>query len=136
MTGNFTYLNGMFMPYNESLNGTFANVTMKDVLNKDDRMECKKDNGSLDGAGCGTPFYVADVFFFSCLLFIGTFTLAMSLKLSRNASFFPTVVRQVFIALFDISVLCARGEYYCNKKIIMRKENHGLKKNNRSYSRE
>lgn len=92
ISGNFTFLGGMTVPYNDSLNGTFQNFSDFDAFTKEARDACKKAEGILVGSGCSTPFYVPDVFFFSCLLFIGTFTLAMSLKLSRNAAFFPTVV--------------------------------------------
>ena len=45
-------------------------------------------NGTLSG-GCYTPHYVPDVFFFSCLIFLGTFVLSFYLKLFRNTRFFP-----------------------------------------------
>jgi HCO3- transporter family len=54
--------------------------------------DCQKNNGTLFGTGCNTPRYVPDVFFFSCLLFISTFVLAMSLKFFRNTRFFPNQV--------------------------------------------
>ena len=44
--------------------------------------------------GCLTPHYVPDVFFFSCLIFIGTFALSLGLKLFRNTTFFPNWVRE------------------------------------------
>lgn len=49
------------------------------------------DGGTLS-AGCFTPRYVSDVFFFSCLIFIGTFSISMSLKMFRNTRFFPNKV--------------------------------------------
>ena len=48
-------------------------------------------NGTLTG-GCYTPHYVPDVFFFSCLIFLGTFVLSFYLKLFRNTRFFPNKV--------------------------------------------
>ncbi|CAL1544319.1 unnamed protein product [Lymnaea stagnalis] len=89
--------------YNATL--MFMNVTDEyDIVNKATRLQCKEEEGKFLGTGCKTPFYVPDVFFFSCLLFIGTFTLALSLKMSRNASFFPTVVRGI---MSDFAVLIA-----------------------------
>ena len=58
-------------------------------LNKE---QCQEHHGLMVGSGCETPHYVADVFFFSCLLFLGTFVLSMSLKNFRNARFFPNRV--------------------------------------------
>ncbi|CAG5122765.1 unnamed protein product, partial [Candidula unifasciata] len=102
--GNFSIIDGMAVPYNESLNGTFQNYTDFDAFTKEGREACEKVEGVLFGPGCSTPFYVPDVFFFSCLLFLGTFALAMSLKLSRNAAFFPTVIRGI---MSDFAVLIA-----------------------------
>ena len=53
---------------------------------------CESLGGILTGSGCTTPVYVADVFLFSCLLFIGTFAVAVALKTMRNSSFFPSKV--------------------------------------------
>ena len=61
------------------------------------RSECKQLNGVLFGSGCETPRYIADVFMFSCLLFIGTFIIAMSLKFFRNTRFFPNMVTMVIL---------------------------------------
>ncbi|CAH1788491.1 unnamed protein product [Owenia fusiformis] len=65
---------------------------------------CEEYNGVLEGPGCKTPKYVADVFFFSCLLFLGTFFLAYSLKLFRNTRFFPNKVR---VLISDFAVFLA-----------------------------
>jgi len=51
-----------------------------------------KCNGTLTD-GCYTPHYIGDVFFFSCLIFLGTFILSFYLKLFRNTRFFPNKVR-------------------------------------------
>ncbi|XP_055869437.1 sodium bicarbonate cotransporter 3-like isoform X2 [Biomphalaria glabrata] len=84
---------------------TYINITEEvDASNKTIRDMCNEEKYLLLGPGCKTPFYVPDVFFFSCLLFIGTFTLALSLKMSRNASFFPTTVRGL---MSDFAVLIA-----------------------------
>jgi len=65
------------------------NVVDWSALNKP---ACKELNGVLFGSGCDTPTYTADVFMFSCLLFIGTFIIAISLKFFRNTRFFPNMV--------------------------------------------
>jgi len=79
------------------LNGTDADVIDWDKLSKS---ECKALNGKLFGSGCK---YTADVFMFSCLLFIGTFIIAMSLKFFRNTRFFPNMVTT--IVLTNVSLL-------------------------------
>jgi len=56
------------------------------------RSKCRELSGVLYGSGCETPSYTADVFMFSCLLFVGTFVIAMSLKFFRNTRFFPNTV--------------------------------------------
>jgi hypothetical protein len=68
-----------------------ANSTELDWFNMT-AAECEKSNGTLFGTGCNTKRYVPDVFLFSCLLFISTFVLAMSLKFFRNTRFFPNQV--------------------------------------------
>jgi len=60
--------------------------------------ECKQFNGELFGSGCDTIKYTADVFMFSCLLFLCTFIIAMSLKFFRNTRFFPNMVTNNFEA--------------------------------------
>jgi hypothetical protein len=92
-TTNATLANSTAVPY------TVTNVTtlLPDVStlykniewHKLPRDHCIEHGGSLVGDGCN---HVADVFFLSCLLFIGTFTLAYGLKLSRNSRWFPTWV--------------------------------------------
>jgi sodium bicarbonate transporter 10 len=68
-------------------------------------------NGTMEGTGCDTPTYVADVFLMSILLFLGTFLLSVELKDFKNALFFPSKVRQfisdfaVIIAIFSMSLL-------------------------------
>ncbi|TPP56279.1 Anion exchange protein [Fasciola gigantica] len=67
------------------------------------RQLCTFLNGTWGGVGCD-PFYVPDVFFFSCILFIFTFFLAIGLKNSRTSSFFPARVRAL---ISDFSVVIA-----------------------------
>lgn len=66
------------------------------------RMDCKDLEGVVVGEGCIE--YKADVFFLSILLFIGTFTLAYSLKMMKTSAFFPSFVRTV---ISDFAVLIA-----------------------------
>ena len=73
-----------------ALPGTGDIITM--ARNAFWKENCSDWNGTLIGSGCRTPVYQADIFFFSILLFIFTFSLAYFLKMSRNASFFPTAV--------------------------------------------
>ena len=54
---------------------------------------CEKLGGDAIGSGCDTPLYVPDVFFLSCLLFLGTFALCMALKHFRSTRFFPNKVK-------------------------------------------
>lgn len=65
---------------------------------------CIREGGSLLGPGCQTPNYVPNVFYFSCLLFIFTYVISVSLKKFKLAPFFPTKVRQV---VSDFAVLIA-----------------------------
>nr|CAH8866900.1 unnamed protein product [Trichobilharzia regenti] len=64
---------------------------------------CVQLNGTWTGTSC-RPFYVPDVFFFSCLLFVATFILAFSMKSMRNSPFFPNRVRSL---ISDFSVVLA-----------------------------
>ena len=61
--------------------------------------ECVDMGGIVIGNGCDTPHYVADVFFFSCLLFLFTFGISITLKNFRNARFFPNKVSRTCSAL-------------------------------------
>jgi len=60
-----------------------------------DRSECVSLNGVLFGSDCNILSYTTDVFLFSCLLFLGTFIIAMSLKVFRNTRFFPNMVTMI-----------------------------------------
>ncbi|KAF8565666.1 hypothetical protein P879_02131 [Paragonimus westermani] len=64
---------------------------------------CVDLNGTWTGTDCA-PFYVPDVFFFSCILVVATFVLAVGLKSLRNSSFFPAKIR---VLISDFSVLIA-----------------------------
>lgn len=74
------------MSYETYMNGT--NITWSS-LSKD---ECLEFNGTLHGDGCDAPHYYPDVFFLSCLLFLGTYTIAMGLKDFKTSAYFPTFV--------------------------------------------
>ncbi|PAA82765.1 hypothetical protein BOX15_Mlig002493g2, partial [Macrostomum lignano] len=64
---------------------------------------CTQNQGLWLGSGCGT-YAVPDVFFFSCLLFIGTFAISYGLKMMRNSGFFPNFVRSL---ISDFAVMLA-----------------------------
>ncbi|CAI9721653.1 sodium bicarbonate cotransporter 3-like isoform X1 [Octopus vulgaris] len=66
--------------------------------------KCKRYGGVLIGLGCNFKPYVPDVFFLSTILFFGTFTISMSLKASRNSSFFPSSIRAI---ISDFAVIIA-----------------------------
>jgi len=67
----------------------------------EDEDECKKLGGELEGMGCA---YRPDVFFFCCLLFLGTFVVAYFLKAFRNKTYFPSRVRGI---ISDFAVMIA-----------------------------
>ncbi|XP_013390370.1 sodium bicarbonate cotransporter 3 [Lingula anatina] len=56
---------------------------------------CADFGGELIGDGCPDSPYVPDVFLFSILLFIGTFTIAMALKSFRGSGYLPSRVRSI-----------------------------------------
>ncbi len=68
------------------------NTTLYPMLQEymHDHDDCEDLGGKLHGLGCTK---IPDVFFFSCLVFLGTFTMAYSLKFFRNKRYFPTKVR-------------------------------------------
>jgi len=72
--------------------------------------QCVAAGGFLMGSGCNTPHYVADVFFFSCIIFLGTYVLATSLRQFKTAPFFPTFVRS-FVSDFAVvlAIVCMVG---------------------------
>jgi len=75
-----------------------------DNLNRTSQLACTKAGGFVDGSGCLTPVYHADIFFFSVLLFIFTFFICMGLQEFRNTDFFSAKIRTI---LGDFSVLIA-----------------------------
>lgn len=64
--------------------------------------QCRAWGGDAIGDGCDAPHYVADVFFFSILLYLGTFGVAVVLKDFKMTTLFPTFVRQL---ISDFAVL-------------------------------
>lgn len=74
-------------------NGT--NMTWADLNKKD----CLMYNGTLHGEGCAESHYYPDVFFLSCILFVGTYSLAMNLKDFKTAPYFPSFVRIFLVIL-------------------------------------
>ncbi|CAI9739194.1 sodium bicarbonate cotransporter 3-like isoform X2 [Octopus vulgaris] len=79
------------------------------VANSNNETACNLINGTLKGDGCNPPSYKDNVFLMSILLFLGTFTISMALKMFRAGTCFPTIVRQitsdfaVFIAIIVMS---------------------------------
>ncbi|CAD5122593.1 DgyrCDS11005 [Dimorphilus gyrociliatus] len=68
---------------------------------------CKTLNGTLVGPGCKST---DNIFFFSIILFVGTFVIAITLKNVRNTRFFPTKIRSI---LSDFSVMIAIVSFCC-----------------------
>ncbi|XP_033761827.1 sodium bicarbonate cotransporter 3-like isoform X1 [Pecten maximus] len=90
---------------------TTLGYTCDDVSNFTDSMwgtmsvmACESYGGTPVGPGCNPPHYVSDVFFFSILLFIGTFSTAVALVEFKSSTLFPAVVRQ---RISDFAVLIA-----------------------------
>jgi len=57
---------------------------------------CLDEGWSLDGEACGNSNItdsIPDVFLLSVILFLGTFTLAMTFRMFRTSRFFPALVR-------------------------------------------
>ncbi|KAL3855461.1 hypothetical protein ACJMK2_014672 [Sinanodonta woodiana] len=80
------------------------NSTASALLSSLGAEACKALGGTSQGDACVAVHYVPDVFFFSWLLFLGTFVLAMSLAKFRSSLFFPTFIRQT---VSDFAVLIA-----------------------------
>ncbi|XP_060556502.1 electrogenic sodium bicarbonate cotransporter 1-like isoform X2 [Ruditapes philippinarum] len=81
-----------------------GNMSWSD-LNKED---CLMYNGTLHGEGCEESHYYPDVFFLSCILFIGTYALAMNFKDFKTAPYFPSFIRQMvsdFAVLLSIVIM-------------------------------
>lgn len=76
--------------------------SMNKTINWDNATECVDFGGYTIGDGCNPPHYVADVFFFSVLLFLGTFGVAVVLKDFKMTTIFPTFARQL---ISDFAVL-------------------------------
>ncbi|KAL3855467.1 hypothetical protein ACJMK2_014678 [Sinanodonta woodiana] len=72
----------------------YNNSTASALLSSIGVEACKALGGTSQGDACAAVHYVPDVFFFSWLLFFGTFLLAMSLEKFRSSLFFPTFIRQ------------------------------------------
>ena len=89
-----------------------SSLIQQDSFDKQEIDNCLKNNGTLTGPGCHE--YVPDVFLFSILLFIATYTISITLKEFKFSLFFPSKVRQfisdfsVVIAIFLMTVL----DYY------------------------
>jgi hypothetical protein len=81
--------------HNETM---ISDTTMVDYLfnasnlNLTSQKICMKAGGVVEGSGCATPVYHADIFFYSVLLFIFTFFICMGLQEFRTSAFFPSKV--------------------------------------------
>ncbi|XP_062594759.1 electroneutral sodium bicarbonate exchanger 1-like [Saccostrea cucullata] len=85
-------------PSSESTTSSGAVITSWPLNN------CTENGGFLGGKDCHPGDFVPDVFFFSVLLFLGTFTIAYGVKIFRNSGFFPNFVRNT---VGDFGVLIA-----------------------------
>ncbi|KAI1291988.1 Sodium-driven chloride bicarbonate exchanger [Halotydeus destructor] len=65
---------------------------------------CTSKGGELTGPGCDLPNYVPDVFLFSVILFLATYTISLILKDFKMASYFPATVRAL---ISDFAVVIA-----------------------------
>ncbi|KAK3611748.1 hypothetical protein CHS0354_014094 [Potamilus streckersoni] len=86
----------------------YNNSTANSLLSNLGVEACTALGGISVGDACADLKYVPDVFFFSWLLFFGTFVLAMSLEKFRSSLFFPTFIRQNvsdFAVLISIVVM-------------------------------
>lgn len=76
--------------------------------------QCRLRHGELVGADCQRRDYVGDVFFFSCLVFAGTFCFSYGFKLLRNTSFFTGLVRAPSLRFDRYSqCTCTRNHSTC-----------------------
>lgn len=66
---------------------------------------CAMYGSYMEGAGCGVH-YVADVFFFSILLFIGTFALSLAFIDFKRTTLFPTMVKKKSFFFFRFYKQC------------------------------
>ncbi len=89
----------------ERLNGTIAEGRVTSLGNVEwgrlTPSQCETLNGELIGASCD---FVPDVFFFSVILFFGTFALAFFLKKFKFTPYFPAKARSL---LSDYAVIVA-----------------------------
>lgn len=105
---NDTFLNGT--DYNDTYSGYSMYSTMDDNstnMTMDwgsfNKTTCAMYNGTLVGEGCVEhDEFKPNVFFFSILLFFGTYIIASTLTGMKNGQFFPSSVRQL---LSDFAVL-------------------------------
>ena len=82
-------VSGVLDNVNSAMNGTNGSWVDWAALSEE---KCKEYNGTLVGDGCSRKDYVADVFFLSVLLFLGTYTVASSLKAFKLSGYFPSFV--------------------------------------------
>lgn len=92
VTDNVTYLNASI--YGNETDAYLYDDSYAHKYHKYDhyKADCEQWHGVPVGTGCDTPPYKSDIFFLSFLLFLGTFILAMGLKMFRNTRFLPNKV--------------------------------------------
>ncbi|CAD5120156.1 DgyrCDS8731 [Dimorphilus gyrociliatus] len=111
---NYTYSNSSVPPNLSNLTIPFnsSNLTTNDYQSVKLRYgdfskeECQNRNGTVVDPLC---FPKDNVYYFSILLFVGTFTVAMYLKGFRNYKFFPAVVKSIlsdFSVMISIIIFC------------------------------
>lgn len=66
--------------------------------------DCLTATGTLFGDGCETFNYAPNVYYLSCLLFVATYLISITLKDFKTATFFSTKVRSV---VSDFAVVIA-----------------------------
>lgn len=74
--------------------------------------QCKGLNGILEGDTCD---YVPDIFFFSVILFLGTFFFCMTLKKFKYTTFFPSMARNLisqYSVIITIIIFVLVDQYY------------------------
>ncbi|ELT99388.1 hypothetical protein CAPTEDRAFT_129092, partial [Capitella teleta] len=104
LTDNVTYLNASI--YGNETDAYLYDDSYAHKYHKYDhyKADCEQWHGVPVGTGCDTPPYKSDIFFLSFLLFLGTFILAMGLKMFRNTRFLPNKIRSL---VSDFSVFLA-----------------------------
>ena len=83
--------------YTNAISNKFGVKTDLISSNNNNSLLLFRYGGHLSGLWCN---YVPDVFFFSVILFFGTFTVATYLKKFKFSPYLPTKVRIIFTTIF------------------------------------